>query len=120
MEEKLRFTINGKVYYGILPNTHIVEQIIQMCPFETEFIRSGQHEYYSKLPVKINIGEKVGTTRALRNKLYFFDEWNALSFVIEDTKTDPWEIVYLGEFKDDVAKYLKNEKNKVHVKIEVV
>lgn len=107
MAKKLCFTIDGCRYHAVLQENPLAEKIVAMCPFEKEYICGGDHEYYAALPEKAAAAGYANTTEGCRNRLYYFEGWNALSLVIDDCNTAPYRIHYVGDFEEDITSVLK-------------
>lgn len=119
MGTRIRFTINGAVYYGTLQNNRISESIAVMCPFEAQYSRSGSHEYYAALPRKADTNGCSPTTAGHQNGLYYFEGWNALSLVIEDCNTAPYQIYFIGDFDAKLSNVLKQSGGQVRILCEI-
>jgi hypothetical protein len=119
MTFKLRLIINETVYHAELPDNKLTRQITSLCPFEAGYQRSAECEYFTRLPDIESASGCEKTTIAYKNKLYYFDGWNAFSIVFADCDIAPYEIVYLGDFQEDIAKQLKNEGSAVHILCEL-
>ena len=118
---RLRFTINGAAYNAVLRDDSLTERIAAMCPFELEYARGGDHEYYTALPQKTTAeGGCPPTSIGKRNALYYFEDWNALSIVIKDCDTAPYKLHHIGDFKEDISAVLKNSGGKVRILCEAV
>lgn len=109
MAKRLCFTIDGQPYHAILQENPLAEKIAAMCPFEKEYIRGGDHEYYAALPEKAAAEGCADTTEGRKNRLYYFESWNALSLVIDDCNTAPYRIHYIGDFEEDISAALKKK-----------
>ena len=68
--------------------------------------------------VRDNVRGMDGTSDIHRNGIYYFADWKALSFVYKDMSISPYQVVYLGEFSDDVCGILSQTGNKVKVRME--
>jgi len=119
MENKLKMTIDGKVYNVKLERNALAKEILNLCPFEDEFKRYGEHEYYCRLQKDISKVKCEQTSEAHKNKLYYFAGWNAFTIVFEDCDISPFEIVYIGEIEEDSTPQLRNSFDKIHVKCEI-
>ena len=115
MGKRIRFTINGVAYPAALADHPLAEKIASLCPFEAEYSRSGNHEYYAVLPKKVSPGDCASTMKGKKNGIYFFEGWNALSLVIQDCNTAPYPIYHVGNFENDVSAAL--EKAGGHIRI---
>lgn len=115
MAKRIRITVDGVAYHAILQDNPLVEKIIAMCPFVTEYNRSGNHEYYAALPEKATAKGCPATTTGHRNGLYYFEGWNALSLVFRDCDTAPYKIHHLGDFADDVSDVLEKSGGRIQV-----
>ena len=112
----LRFTINGAVYHAVLRDDSLTGRIAAMCPFELEYTRGGDYEYYVSLPQKTTAdGGCPPTSIGKRNALYYFEDWNALSIVIKDCNTAPYKIHHIGDYKDDISAALENVGGKIKI-----
>ena len=118
MAEKLRLTIDGNVYYANLRKNPLAEQIAAMCPFELDYTRSGEHEYYAALPQRVSAVGCPATTTGYRNGLYYFEGWNALSLVFRDCNTAPHQIHQIGEFEEDVSTALETAGRSIRIQCE--
>ena len=103
MAKRIRFTINGTVYHASLLENALAEKIAAMCPFEAQYRRRGNHEYYTALPHDAMAAGCESTTIGHRNGLYYFEDWNALSLVIEDCNTAIYPIYHVGDFEEGMA-----------------
>lgn len=119
MESKFKMTIDGKTYNVKLERNALTKEILNLCPFEDEFQRYGEHEYFVKLKKDVSNIECEKTSKAYKNKLYYFAGWNAFTIVFEDCDISPFEINYIGEFEEDSTPQLRNSFDKIHVKCEV-
>lgn len=119
MAIKLKLTIKDSLYHAELKESVLARQIASMCPFEADYQRSTECEYYAKLPDNPSVTGDDKTSEVYKNKLYYFAGWNAFSIVFADSNIDPYEIVYLGKFKEDISKQLKNEDSSLHILCEL-
>lgn len=119
MESKFKMTIDGKTYNVKLEDNELTKEILNLCPFEDEFQRYGEHEYYCRLQKDISKANAIKTSKANKNKLYYFAGWNAFTIVFEDCDISPFEINFIGELEEDSTPQLRNSFDKIHVKCEV-
>ena len=115
---RLKVTISGQTFHVQISDDTLVGQIASMCPMEMEFSRSGNHEYYSRLPKKADDGKSRKTSEAHKNELMYFGGWNCLSLLFDDVNVAPYQLVKLGDFEEDVALSLKQSAGSISVKIE--
>ena len=115
MAKGLRFTVGGMVYHAVLSDNPLTEKIAAMSPFDLDYSRNGDHEYYASLPEKVSAKGCESTTKGRRGGLYFFESWNALSLVFQDCDTAPWQIHHIGGFEDGMSAAL--EKAGGHIRI---
>ena len=115
---RLKVTINGQTFHVQTNNDPLVSQVAAMCPMEMEFSRSGNHEYYSRLPKKADDSKSRKTSDAHKNELMYFGGWNCLSLLFDDVNVAPYQLVKLGDFEEDVASFLKQSAGSIPVKIE--
>ena len=115
---RMKVTINGQTFHVQTNKDPLVSQVAAMCPMELEFSRSGNHEYYSRLPKKADDGKSRKTSEAHKNELMYFGGWNCLSLLFDDVNVAPYQLVKLGDFEEDVALSLKQSAGSISVKIE--
>ena len=107
MAKRLRFTIEGAAYYADLQENALAESIVAMCPFTSDYTRSGEHEYYAAMPEKAAAKGCPSTTEGHENGLYYFEGWNAISLVFRNCNTAPYQIHHIGDFEEDVSVVLE-------------
>ena len=115
----MKFTIDGQVFNVNTNDDSLVTQIAAMCPLSLEFIRSGNHEYYSRLPKKVDESNSTKTTKAHAGELMYFGGWNCLSLLFADADVAPYQLVKIGEFDSEMVSLLKKSGNSVKVKIDI-
>ena len=115
----MKFTIDGQVFNVNTNDDSLVTQIAAMCPLSLEFSRSGNHEYYSRLPKKVDESNSTKTTKAHVGELMFFGGWNCLSLLFADADVVPYQLVKIGEFDSEMVSLLKKSGNSVKVKIDI-
>ena len=116
---RLKVTISGQTFHVQTCDDPLVRQIAAMCPMEMEFSRSGNHEYYARLPKSASDGKSKKTSDAHKNELMYFGGWNCLSLLFEDVNVSPYQLVKLGDFEEDVTSLFKQSKGTISIKIEV-
>ena len=116
---RLKVTISGQKFHVQTCDDPLVGQIASMCPMEMEFSRSGNHEYYARLPKSASDGKSKQTSDAHKNELMYFGGWNCLSLLFEDVNVAPYQLVKLGDFEEDIASLLKQSADSISIKIEV-
>ncbi|MBQ6208308.1 MAG: hypothetical protein IJK42_00845 [Prevotella sp.] len=116
---RLKITINGQTFHMKPNGDPLVSQIAAMCPMEMEFSRSGNHEYYSRLPKNTDDSKSQKTSDAHKNELMYFGGWNCLSILFEDVNVAPYQLVKLGDFEEDIASFLEQSTDTISIKIEV-
>ena len=119
MSKKFRFTIDGKVYHANMVDNPLVEQIAKMCPFEADYKRYTEHEYYTNLPKQASQEGCELTTMAHKNQVFYFHGWNAFTILFGDCNTSPFQVVHLGDMIEDVIPQLQNAGKTVHILCEV-
>ena len=115
---RLKVTISGQTFHVQTNNDPLVSQVAAMCPMGMEFSRSGNHEYYSRLPKKADDSKSRKTSDAHQNELMYFGGWNCLSLLFDNVNVAPYQLVKLGDFEEDVASFLKRSAGSISVKIE--
>ena len=115
----MKLTINGHVFNVNTNEDPLVAQIAAMCPLSLEFSRSGNHEYYSRLPRKVDESNSTKTTKAHAGELMYFGGWNCLSLLFADADVAPYQLVKIGEFDREMVSLLKKSGNSVKVKIDI-
>ena len=116
---KFKITINDNEYHADMVDCDLVNQIADMCPFEVTFKQHRNQEYLTKLPSQANDDGCPLTTTILKNKLYYYQQWNAFVIVYEDTNVSPYELTYVGEFDEDVSEYLQEAGRNIFVEMDV-
>lgn len=119
MSKKFKFTIDGKVYHANMVDNPLVEKIAKMCPFEADYKRYTEHEYYTSLPKKCSDKGCELTTMAHKNQVFFFEGWNAFTILFGDCNTFPFKVVHLGNMVEDVIPQLQNAGQTVRILCEV-
>lgn len=115
MDRKIKLTVNGTAFQAVLQDNALAENIAEMCPFSADFTRSGGHEYYAALPGKASVNGCTSTTSAHRNRLYYFEGWNAFSIVFKDCSTAPYQIYHVGDFDEELSALLEKSGGSVHI-----
>ena len=115
----MKFTIDGQVFNVNTNDDSLVTQIAAMCPLSLEFSRSSNHEYYSRLPKKVDESNSTKTTKAHVGELMYFGGWNCLSLLFADADVAPYQLVKIGEFDSEMVSLLKKSGNSVKVKIDI-
>ena len=103
------------VYHAVLSDNPLAEKIAGMCSFTLNYMRSGEHEYYTALPEKVTADGCPFTMAGHRNGLYYFESWNALSLVFRDCDTAPYKIHHIGDFEEDIAAVLEKMGRSIHI-----
>ena len=116
---KLKLTLNNKTYHANMLDTPLIKQIIEICPFELKYQRSQEHEYYAKLPKPTDPKGSKLETKAKKNQIWFFSDWNAFCLIFNDCDTSPWKIIHLGDFVEDISEKLKKSPSYINVKCEI-
>ncbi len=116
---KFKITINDNEYHADMVDCDLVNQIADVCPFEVTFKQHRNQEYFTKLPSQANDDGCPLTTTILKNKLYYYQQWNAFVIVYEDTNVSPYELTYVGEFDEDVSEYLQEAGRNIFVEMDV-
>ena len=115
----LKVTISEQVFHVKPVDESMVAQVVAMCPMEIEVSRSGNHEYYGRLPMKADDSKSRQTSKAHKNELMYFGGWNCLSLLFEDVNVAPYKLVKLGNFEEDISLFLKDSGGSLSIKIEV-
>ena len=116
---RLKVTISGQVFHVKPVDDPMVAQIVAMCPMELEVSRSGNHEYYGRLPKKADDSKSRQISEANKNELMYFGGWNCLSLLFDDVNVAPYKLVKLGDFEEDVASLLRKSAGSISIIIEV-
>ena len=115
----MKLTIDGHVFNVNTNEDPLVAQIAAMCPLSLEFSRSGNHEYYSRLPRKVDEGNSKKTTKTHTGELMYFGGWNCLSLLFADADVAPYQLVKIGEFDREFVSLLKKSGSSVKVEISI-
>ena len=116
----MKVTINSQEYHVKVNNDPMVAQILAMCPMTLAVNRSGDHEYYGRLPQKADDRKSRQTSEAHKNELMYFGGWNCLTLLFEDVNVTPYKLVKLGEFEEDITDLLKSSPAEITVRIEAM
>ena len=116
---KFKIIINDNEYHVDMDDCDLVNQIANMCPFEGTYKQHRNHGYFTKLPSQANDEGCQLTTSVLKNKLYYYQKWNAFVIVFEDANVSPYELTYLGEFNEDVSDYLSKKGRNIFVEVDL-
>ena len=116
---KLKLSFNNKIYHANMLNTPLVKQIISMCPFELNYQRSQEHEYYASLPKSIDAKGSKLESKAKKNQIWCFADWNAFCLIFSDCDISPWKIIHLGDFVEDISEDLKKSPSHIKIKCEI-
>ena len=116
---KFKLTFNNKAYHAKMFDTPLVKQILDMCPFELKYQRSQEHEYFAKLPKPTNAKGSKQESKAKKNQICFFEEWNCFCLIFNDCDVSPWKIIHLGDFVEDISEDLNKASDYITVKCEL-
>ena len=116
---KMRLTIEGKTFTANMLDIPPVRGIIAQCPFRLSFSRSAEHEYYTRLPVKVDAQGCKGVSSIQANKLYLFDAWNAFSLNFMEMNIAPYEVIELGSFDEDLVPLLRQSGSQINILCEL-
>ena len=116
---ELKITIDNQKFTAKLPETSSVWQLSEYLPISETFQRSGDHEFFCRLDRGINVRGMEETSDIHAGGIYYFDAWKAISFVYKDMSISPYQVVWLGDFEEDVRPVLAAAKNKIAVELEV-
>lgn len=119
MKRVFKFTIDGIVYHAKMADNPLVEQIAEMCPFETTYERYTEHEYYTRLTKRVSQKGCERTTMAYKNQIFYFSGWNAFTILFGDCNTAPFEVVHLGDLVENAIPQLSNAGATIQIKCEV-
>lgn len=117
---KFKITINDIEHHAEMIDNELVKQIANMCPFESNFKQHNDVEYFTKLPGQANDDGCQLTTKLYKNRIYYYQNWNAMTIVYEDVDVSPYELVEIGEFEEDVSEFLKSKGRNVLISCEVI
>lgn len=120
MKRTFKLTIDGKVYHADMIDNPLVEQIAAMCPFEQNYKRYTEHEYYTTLLQETSQAGCKLETMAHKNEIWYFHGWNAFTILFCDCNTSPFQVVHLGNIIEDVTEQLKHSGETVRIKCEVI
>lgn len=97
----------------------MVEKIAAMCPFEQNYQRYTEHEYFTRLPKRADHSGCELTHNAYKNQVFYFQGWNAFTILFGDCDTTPFDVVHLGNIVEDVVPQLQNAGAAVPVRCEL-
>ena len=116
---KLKLTLNNKVYHANMKDIPLVKQILNMCPFDLKYQRSQEHEYYSALPKQTDTKGNKFESKAKKNQIWLFSDWNAFCLIFKDCDISPWKIIHLGDFVEDISADLMKCPANINIKCEL-
>ena len=116
---RFKFTINDQVYHANMVKNDITTEIAKHLPFEATYNRYTEHEYYTRLPFPTSDRNCKKEFMAHKNEVWYFGGWNAFTILFGDCNTAPFEVVKLGEIKEDIVPALKNEKQTLNILCEL-
>lgn len=119
MQRIFKFTIDGVVYHAKMVDNPLVEKIVAMCPFEADYERYTEHEYFTRLPMSANQDGCELTHTAHKNQVFYFQGWNVFTILFDDFNTEPFDVVHLGDMAEDVVPQLKDSSATIHIRCEV-
>lgn len=105
---RFKFTIGNRIFHADMTDNDIVREVAKHLPFEATYTRYTEHEYYTRLPFPTSDGNCTKKFDAHKNEVWYFGGWNAFTILFGDCNTAPFEVVKLGEIKEDVVPLLKN------------
>ena len=116
---RFKITIDDNEFHANMLDYDLVNQIAEMCPFESNFKSFHGHEYFTKLPSPADDEGCPLTDKLHANKLYYHKKWNALFITFKDEEVANYKIVHIGDFEEDASEYLKDCGRNVHVICEI-
>ncbi|MBQ8451930.1 MAG: hypothetical protein IJ538_04065 [Clostridia bacterium] len=114
-----KFTICGKVFHANMINNELTREIAKHLPLDSNYTRFSEHEYYTRLPFESTDKNCKKEFETSPNEVWYFGGWNAFTILFTGGSTYPYEVVKLGEFVEDVASVLKNEKSHLRILCEL-
>ncbi|KRM13195.1 cyclophilin-like fold protein [Paucilactobacillus suebicus] len=87
-----------------------MDSLTTMLPLKVELTRRENIEYYAKLPQNLDLSEELETSNVHLGGIYYYQEWNVLSFQLANTNIAPYKMIYLGEFETDLTEKFGNTK----------
>lgn len=115
MARRFRITIDGTVYHAAMQDNPLVNRLASLCPFEQEYTRNTENEYYTKLVEECSDKGCQMISKAKKNTICFFKGWNALNFVFYDCDIAPFKIAYLGDMEEDATEQLRKAEKTIRV-----
>lgn len=119
MARTFKFTIDGSIFHANMVDNPLVDKIAVMCPFEADYERYTEHEYFTRLPEGASQDGCELTHIASKNQVFYFQGWNAFTILFDDFNTSPYDVVRLGEMVEDVVPQLKHSGETVRIGCEV-
>lgn len=117
---QFKITINGTPFIANMDEINLVNEIEDMTPFKIGFKRYKGHEYFAKLKKPLNVtGEKL-QKNVSANDIVFYSGENAITFFFKDDVIDPYEVIYLGKFKEDISEFLASQGKILSVQFETI
>lgn len=117
---QFKITINENSFNADMEDINIVSKIKDLTPFKLGFKRYKGHEYFGRLKNELDVtGEKL-TKDVSANDIVFYSGENAITIFFEDVVIDPYEVIYLGRFDEDVSEFLRNQGELASIQFEVI
>ena len=116
---KYKITIDGQIFHATMVENDITIEISKHLPFNAQYTRYTEHEYYIRLPFPTSDKNCIKTTLAHKNEIWYFGGWNAFTILFGDCDTSPFEVVKLGEIEENIIPVLKNNKPHINILLEL-
>ncbi|ANK63023.1 cyclophilin-like fold protein [Loigolactobacillus backii] len=78
-----------------------------MLPQTITLKRRADIEYYAKLSQQPATNGVTNTSQIHAGGLYYYQDWNVLSFQLQDADIKPFKMIYLGELNAALVKVLR-------------
>lgn len=120
MKMQFKITVNGRSFAAIMEDTGLVNRIKDLTPFKLGFKRYKGHEYFGRLHEEMDVtGERL-TTEVSANDIVFYSGENAITIFFGEALIDPYEVIYLGRFEEDISQYLNEQGEIATVQFEAI
>ncbi|MCT3034246.1 cyclophilin-like fold protein [Pediococcus parvulus] len=113
----MKITFNESAYPLEPEKNHTAAAIQKKFPQTLTLQRRRDIEYYAKLafqPVTVGV---TTTAQIHAGGLYYYEDWNVLSFQLQDADITPFKMIYLGELESTFVRLLRDAQSELTVKL---
>lgn len=117
---QFKITINGDSFVATMEDTNLVSKLVDLTPFKLGFKRYKGREYFGRMKETLDVtGERL-TQDVGPNDIVFYSGENAITIFFEDVVIDPYEVIRLGHFDEDISGFLNDQGELISVQFETL